>query len=271
MVHAANGTDGIERIVVGDGAAAREIAVARRAGAAPGLVWLGGFRSDMTGTKALALDAFGAARGLAVTRFDYSGHGVSGGAFAEGTISRWLEESLAVFDRLTSGDQILVGSSMGGWLTLLLARAHIATVGRRASRIRGIVLIAPAPDFTETLMWAKFPEAIRTRILETGAYEEPSQYSDEPYLITRGLIEDGRRNLIMGGRIETGCPVHILQGVLDPDVPWTHATELTSRLATDDVVLTLIKDGDHRLSRPEDIARLTAAVAEMVGHAGEAR
>jgi pimeloyl-ACP methyl ester carboxylesterase len=266
--------DGIERIVVGTGDEAREIAVAHRGGKhgkGPGLLWLGGFRSDMTGSKATALDGFGAARGLAVTRFDYSGHGVSGGSFADGTISRWLEESLAVFDRMTTGDQILIGSSMGGWIALLAAREHLRAVGRDASRIRGLVLIAPAPDFTELLMWNGFSDEIRARILETGFYAEPSAYSDEPYLITRALIEDGRRHLIMGGRIETGCPVHILQGVLDPDVPWTHATELVTRLATDDVVLTLIKDGDHRLSREQDIERLLAAVGEMVEHARELR
>jgi pimeloyl-ACP methyl ester carboxylesterase len=250
------------RITVGTGADAREIAVLKRSGRSPGLVWLGGFKSDMTGSKAEALDAWAVETGHAVTRFDYSGHGASSGAFRDGTISRWLEESLAVFDRETEGDQILIGSSMGGWMALLVARAHRARTGA-ASRIRGIVLIAPAPDFTERLMWANFPEAVRRAILETGAYSKPSDYSEDPYVITRALIEDGRSHLLMDGPIETGCPVTILQGVKDADVPWRHAVDLVTCLTRDDVVLTLVKDGDHRLSRPEDIRRLIAAVEAM--------
>ena len=253
-----------ERITVGTATAAREVAVIRRAGAAPGLFWLGGFRSDMAGTKALALDAFGAARGLAVTRFDYSGHGVSGGRFEDGTISRWAEEAKAVFDT-TAGPQVLIGSSMGGWMALLLARAHLAQVGRAASRLKALVLIAPAPDFTEDLMWAGFSEEIRREIVETGVYREPSDYSDEPYLITRALIEDGRRNLVLGGEIELGCPVTILQGVNDTSVPWRHAIRLTTRLTRDDVTLTLVPDGDHRLSRPQDIEKLTKVLDGIVG------
>ncbi|MER2605744.1 MAG: alpha/beta hydrolase [Siculibacillus sp.] len=251
----------IERIEIGEGGQAREIAVARRAGAGPGLLWLGGFRSDMAGSKALALDAHGAARGRAVTRFDYSGHGVSGGRFEDGTISRWAEEAKAVFDT-TAGAQILIGSSMGGWMSLLVARAHLAQVGADASRIAGLVLIAPAPDFTEELMWAGFSEEIRREILESGRYHEPSAYSDEPHVITRALIEDGRRNLLLGGTIETGCPVTILQGLLDESVPWSHAIRLTEKLRRDDVTLTLVKDGDHRLSRPQDIALMLRAIDE---------
>lgn len=252
-----------ERITVGTGATAREVAVIRRAGAAPGLFWLGGFRSDMAGTKALALDAFGAARGLAVTRFDYSGHGISGGLFEDGTISRWAEEAKAVFDT-TEGPQVLIGSSMGGWMALLLARAHLARVGRAASRLKALVLIAPAPDFTEELMWAGFSEEIRRKIVETGVYREPSDHSDEPTLITRALIEDGRRNLVLGGEIEIGCPVTILQGVEDGSVPWRHAIRLTTRLTRDDVTLTLVPDGDHRLSRPQDIEKLTKVLDGIV-------
>lgn len=256
--------EAIERIEVGVGANARTIAVIRREGAAPGLFWLGGFRSDMAGTKALALDAHGAARGLAVTRFDYSGHGVSGGAFEAGTLSRWTEEALAVF-ATTTGPQILVGSSMGGWIALLLARAHLAAVGEEASRLAGLVLVAPAADFTEELMWAGFPEEVRRQIVETGVYREPSDYSDEPYVITRALIEDGRRNLVLGEEIALGCPVTILQGVLDTSVPWSHAIRLTTRLTRDPVTLTLIPDGDHRLSRPQDIARLLKAIDDLLG------
>jgi len=256
--------EGVERITVGSGAVARDIAVIRRAGAAPGLFWLGGFRSDMAGTKALALDDFGARRGLAVTRFDYSGHGVSGGRFEDGTISRWAEEATAVF-ATTTGPQIVVGSSMGGWMALLMARARLAQVGRAGSRLKALVLIAPAPDFTEELMWAGFSEEIRREIVEKGVYREPSEYSDEPYLITRALIEDGRRNLVLGGEIELGCPVTILQGVQDTSVPWRHAVRLTTHLTRDDVTLTLVPDGDHRLSRPQDIEKLMTVIDGMVG------
>jgi pimeloyl-ACP methyl ester carboxylesterase len=255
-------TSGADFIEVGQGQASRRIAVRMRKGAGPALVWLGGFMSDMGGTKAMALDQWAEAHGRACLRFDYSGHGESGGRFVDGTISRWLEESLAVFEACCEGPQIVVGSSMGGWLALLLARELRRAPGRNASTA-GLVLIAPAVDFTEALMWKRFPEEIRRQIETTGVWERPSQYSDQPYLITKGLIEDGRRHLLLGGLIETGCPVRILQGVQDPDVPFDHAVELVSRLAQDDVVLTLVKDGDHRLSRLEDIERLLAVVAEL--------
>jgi pimeloyl-ACP methyl ester carboxylesterase len=246
-------------IPVGQGSESRDIAVLHRPGAGPGLVWLGGFRSDMTGSKAEALDAWAAEHGRACTRFDYSGHGRSGGRFEDGTISRWLEEAVAVFEA-TAGDQILVGSSMGGWIALLLARACLA---RGIARIRALVLIAPAADFTERLMWARFPDPVKADILAKGVFIRASAYDPAGYPITRGLIEDGRRHLLMDGVIETGCPVHILQGVEDADVPWRHALDLVACLASDDVVLTLVKDGDHRLSRPADIARLLAAVAGL--------
>ena len=250
----------------GTGSAARRIAVRVRAGAAPGIFWLGGFRSDMRGTKAQALDAWAGQTGRACVRFDYSGHGESGGDFREGTIGRWLEESLAVFDAFCAGPQVVVGSSMGGWLALLMARAlrERQASGRPAQgAIAALVLIAPAVDFTEALMWKRFPAKVKRAIEQKGVWERPSAYGDEPYLITRGLIEDGRRHLLLNGLIETGCPVRILQGVQDPDVPFSHAMDLVTRLAHDDVVLTLVKDGDHRLSRPEDIERLIAAVAEF--------
>jgi pimeloyl-ACP methyl ester carboxylesterase len=252
--------DEIERLTVGDGAEARQIAVARRKGGRPGLFWLGGFKSDMGGTKALALDQFAARLGLAMTRFDYSGHGQSGGRFEDGTISRWLEEAGAVFDRMTEGPQIVIGSSMGGWLALLLTEAHRAAVGADKSRIAGLVLIAPAVDMTKELIWAGMKPAARKELMKTGQWRRPSDYSAEPYVITKALIEDGEKHLFGTRLIETGCPVHILQGLLDTDVPSRHAAALVSRLASDDVVLTLVKDGDHRLSRPEDLARLEAAV-----------
>lgn len=253
------------RLVVGTGSAQREIAHLNRPASAsepgPGLVWLGGFRSDMGGSKALALDALGAEKGLAVTRFDYSGHGASGGDFEAGTISRWLEESLAVFEASTTGDQILVGSSMGGWLALLVARALRQ---KKQNRIKGMVLIAPAPDFTERLMWDQFSGAVRAEILAHGRYAQPSDYSSEPYIITRALIEDGRNHLLLDAPIDVGCHVHILQGREDPDVPWTHAERLLDRLVYDDVRLTYVRDGDHRLSRPQDLDLLRRVVSGMV-------
>jgi len=248
---------------VGTGAAARSIAVRQRAGGLPGLFWLGGFKSDMKGTKAAALDAWAESRGRAMVRFDYSGHGESGGIFSDGTIGRWLDESLAVFDAYCQGRQIVIGSSMGGWLALLLARELGRRERRAAAEVAGLVLVAPAADFTEELMWKRFPPEVKREIEDKGSWSRRSQYSEEPYPITRGLIEEARNHLLLAGMIETGCPVRILQGVQDPDVPWQHAVELTSRFARDDVVLTLIKDGDHRLSRPEDIERLIAAVAEL--------
>jgi pimeloyl-ACP methyl ester carboxylesterase len=242
---------------------ARTIAVRAREGKSlgPGLFWLGGFKSDMNGTKAVALDLWAEMNDRACVRFDYSGHGESSGDFADGAIGQWLEESVAVYTRFAQGPQVVIGSSMGGWLALLLARALRERKG--APPMAGMVLIAPAVDFTEELMWKQFTPAMKRDIEEKGAWMRPSEYSADPYPITKALIEDGRKHLLLGGLIETGCPVHILQGVKDPDVPWRHAVELVSRFSRDDVVLTLIKDGDHRLSRPEDIERLTAAVAEF--------
>lgn len=239
----------------------RTVAVRARGGKSPGVFWLGGFKSDMKGTKAEALDRWAETEGRACVRFDYSGHGESSGSFTDGTISRWLEESLAVYRQFGRGAQVVVGSSMGGWLALLLARALSGHLG--AAPIAGMVLIAPAVDFTEELMWKQFSHATRTEIEQKGVWMRPSAYGEDPYSITRTLIEDGRKHLLLGGLIETHCPVHILQGVEDPDVPWRHAVELVSRFSRDDVVLTLIKDGDHRLSRPEDIERLILAVKEF--------
>ena len=231
----------------------------------PGIFWLGGFKSDMKGTKAEALDQWGKAHGRAVTRFDYSGHGESGGKFTDGTIGRWLEESLAVYRAFCQGPQVVVGSSMGGWLALLLANALREAPGAapQNASLAGMVLIAPAADFTEELMWKTFDAEVKREIKMKGQWSRPSDYSDEPYIITRKLIEEGRKHLLMDGVIETGCPVRILQGVQDPDVPWQHAAALVERFVRDDVVFTLIKDGDHRLSRPEDIERLLAAVGEF--------
>jgi pimeloyl-ACP methyl ester carboxylesterase len=248
-------------IEVGNDTGPRRIAVRARAGSAPGLFWLSGFNSDMHGTKAIALDAWAAERNRACVRFDYSGHGESGGALVDGTIGRWLEETVAVFEQFCAGPQVVIGSSMGGWMALLLAREMARRPARRAS-LAGLVLIAPAPDFTEELMWKGFSPEIRHQIETDGVWLRPSAYG-EPYPITRALIEEGRNHLLLGGSIDVGCPVRILQGVQDPDVPWRHAFALAHRLPVDDVVLTMIQDGDHRLSRPQDIARMIAAVAEI--------
>lgn len=256
-------------IEVGEGNGSRRIAVRARAGSSPGLIWLGGFKSDMAGTKALALDEWAAGKGRACVRFDYSGHGESGGAFVDGTIGRWLEESVAVFEQFCRGPQVVIGSSMGGWMALLLAReiakraSGAVSQANRAS-LAGLVLIAPAPDFTEQLMWNGFPDEVRQEIITKGVWMRPSEYGNgTPYPITRALIEEGRNHLLLGSAIEVGCPVRILQGAQDPDVPWQHAFALAHRLPAEDVVMTMIQDGDHRLSRPQDIARILAAVAEI--------
>ena len=244
-----------EFLTVGAGADARRIACRRIAGRGPTIVWLGGFKSDMKGTKAEMLSDFAARTGKAFLRFDYSGHGESEGDFEQGTISRWAEEAAAVV--ATAGERpLLVGSSMGGWISLLVAR-------RMAAPPAGMVLIAPAPDFTEALMWPAFPDEVKRLIETEGRWVRPSAYDEGGYPITRALIEDGRRNLVLTGLVKTGCPVHILQGMEDPDVPWRHAMLLAEKIARDDVVVTLIKDGDHRLSREEDLERLREAVAAL--------
>ena len=242
----------------------RRLALRRREGAGPAVVWLGGFRSDMLATKASALDAWAADHGRAFLRFDYSGHGESDGRFEDGTITRWLEDSLAAIATRPTTDgaagPILVGSSMGGWLALLAAR-DLAAAGTPAA---GLVLLAPAPDFTERLIRPGLDAAARREIETTGVHMQPSLYGP-PVPITRALLEDGRRHLILDGVVRTHAPVHILQGMKDPDVPWRTATTLIEHLAGDAAVLTLIKDGDHRLSRAQDIARLLAAVAGIAG------
>lgn len=237
------------------------IAVRRRPGKSPGVAWLGGYKSDMLGTKAETLDGWAASEGRAFLRHDYSGHGESGGAFAEGTISRWLAESLAVFRHFSEGPQILVGSSMGAWIALRMVQ-ELRKAGE--NRIAGLVLLAPAPDFTAELIEPVLTEAQKRALQEQGYFEEPSDYSDEPYVYTRALIEDGRNNRVMTGPIDTHCPVHILQGLADPDVPPAHALKLVGLLPSDDVTLSLIPDGDHRLSRPQDLDMLVRTVDALV-------
>ncbi|MBY0448397.1 MAG: lysophospholipase [Hyphomonadaceae bacterium] len=229
----------------------------RLAGAGPGVVWLGGFRSDRTGTKAEALMGWAARQGRAALRFDYSGHGASPGRFEDGSIGRWREEALAMLDAHTTGPQVLVGSSMGGWIALLCAIA-------RPERIAGLVLIAPAPDFTERLMWPALPEAARFAIQRDGVWRQPSAYAEEPTPLSRTLFEQSRRWLLLDApSVPISAPVRILHGQEDPDVPWRLSLELAEKLETRDVAVSLIKDGDHRLSREGDIARMLHAVAEL--------
>jgi pimeloyl-ACP methyl ester carboxylesterase len=228
----------------------------RVAGRGPAIVWMGGFRSDMVGTKARALADWAAAQGRAYVRFDYFGHGESSGDFAQGTITRWRQDGLAVLDELVEGPAILVGSSMGGWLACLAAMAA-------PQRVAGMVLVAPAPDFTEKLMGPEIPPQGLADLERDGVWLRPSLYGD-PYPITRALLEDGARWSILPGPVPIEAPVRILQGGEDPDVPWAHALELANALNGADVVFSLIKDGDHRLSRPQDIARLIAAVEELL-------
>ncbi|MER8655162.1 alpha/beta hydrolase [Mesorhizobium sp. M0847] len=242
-----------------------DIAVRHSSGATPGIVWLGGYKSDMLGTKAQTLSDWAAREGRAYLRHDYSGHGESGGAFADGTISKWLGESLAVFRRFTEGKQILVGSSMGAWIALRMVQ-ELRKAGD--SNVVGLVLLAPAPDFTAELVEPALTEEQRRDLREKGFFEEPSDYSAEPYIYTSALIEDGRANRVMTGPIDTHCPAHILQGLADADVPASHALKLVSLLPADDVTLSLIPDGDHRLSRPQDLDMLLRAVGDMVQRAG---
>ncbi len=227
----------------------------------PGLFWLSGFRSDMRGAKASFIDAVAEREGRACLRFDYSGHGESQGDFAQGAIGLWAQQALAVFRALAQGPQIVIGSSMGGWVALLLARA-LARLGE-AERLAGMVLIAPAVDFTQELMWPKLPEAIREAIELHGQWQTPAAAFGESYPLTRRLFEDGRANALFGGEIRTFCPVEILQGMADPDVPWAHAMKLLEHLAADPATITLIKDGEHRLSRPQDLTALQKAIERI--------
>ena len=234
------------------------LAYARLSGAGPGVVFLPGFRSDMQGSKAVALRDHCAERGRALLRFDYSGHGESAGRFEDGTIGSWTADAIAALDALTTGPQVLVGSSMGGWIALLVALA-------RPERVAGLIGIAPAPDFTETLMWPAFSEDQRATIMRDGVLHLPSQYG-EPTPVTRALIEDGKRHLLLGSSIPLTCPIRILQGMEDPDVPWRHALRLTEALQGGDVRLHLVKDGDHRLSRPEDLRLLDETLDSLLAH-----
>lgn len=225
----------------------------------PGLVWLGGFKSDMRSTKASFLDDWARRKGRAFLRFDYSGHGESGGRFEDGSIGDWLEQSLALVEASTTGPQILVGSSMGGWIALLMARR----LAERGGGLAGLVLLAPAVDFTEELIWKTAGDDIRRAIVEDGVWRHASPYSPEPTPITRRFIEEGRNHLMLGDVIRVDAPIHILQGMRDEDVPWRHAARLVECLAADPVVFSLIVDGDHRLSREKDLAHLAATIEAL--------
>ncbi len=241
------------------GLPARRLAYVKQNGAGSAIVWLGGFRSDMTSTKAMALQAAATAAGRACLRFDYSAHGASSGDFATATLSQWLDDALHMIRAEAGKRPILVGSSMGGWLALR-ATPILAREGRPPG---GLVLIAPAVDFTQRLMWAALPQAIRQQIMTEGVWYRPSQYAPEPYPITRALIEDGRRHLLFGSGAYYGVPIHILQGAQDPDVPLAHVQAYAQELAAEDLRLTVIPDGNHRLSRDSDIAALTRITLEL--------
>jgi pimeloyl-ACP methyl ester carboxylesterase len=266
-------TEETGRLDRGDGV---ELAWRRRAGRGPGVVFLGGFNSDMTGSKAENLSAFCAERGQAFLRFDYSGHGASGGRFVDGTIGRWAADAEAVLEALTEGPQILIGSSMGGWISLLLAlrhglRSRSADGAERESqaqgwRLAGLIGIAAAPDFTVRIEEA-LPPGPRAAIARDGVWHRPSAYGD-PYPITRALLEDGRRHLLLHAPVPIAAPVRLLQGQQDPDVPWDTALRIATAISGPDVQVTLVKDGDHRLSRPQDLALLRRTLAALLGEDG---
>ncbi len=253
---------------VGMGESERQIAMLQRAAGRGArnvsFVWLSGYRSDMSGTKAVELDALAARLGIGCIRFDYSGHGQSGGKFTDGTISRWLEEALEVIEHARPKKIVLVGSSMGGWIALRTVQE--LRKRKKTPAIAGLVLIAPAPDFTIDLIEPNLSEVELRSLDERGYFEEPSEYSSEPNIFTRALIEDGRANRVLTGIVETGCPVHILQGMEDADVPFAHSLKLVEHLPADDVVLTLVRDGDHRLSRPQDIERMLGVAETLALH-----
>jgi len=242
------------RLDRGDGV---ELAWAKLSGTSPMVVFLPGFASDMSGSKALAVRDFCAEAGQAMLRLDYSGHGLSDGAFTDGTIGRWAEDAAQVIEAEGDGPLLLIGSSMGGWIGLLLAL-------RLGARVAGFIGIAAAPDFTETLMWQSMTPGEQAQVMREGRIEAPSEYG-APLVITRALIEDGREHLLLGGPIEITCPVRLLQGRLDADVPWETALKISERVTPPDVQVTLIKDGDHRLSRPQDLSLLLRTLAGLLG------
>ena len=253
-------------LVVGSGPGQRRIAYLREQRAAAGkagVVWLCGLKSEMTSTKATALAGWARAQGVDCLRFDYSGHGQSEGRFEDCTLGCWLEEAHAAFSALTSGPQVLVGSSMGGGIALLLLRALMAEAPEEAERVKALALVAPAWDMAD-LIWTNLPESARREVLEKGVYLRPSHYGDGPYPITRAFIEEGRRHRIADRPFDPGRPVHIVHGLLDPDVPWEHTLDLVAHLFGDWTRVSAVPDGEHRLSRPEDLALLLDVVSGLV-------
>ncbi len=224
----------------------------------PTVVFCAGFMSDMEGSKAQALDDFCISRGQAYVRFDYSGHGVSSGNFMDGTIGTWCDDALAIIDQVTKGDIIIVGSSMGGWIGLLIALA-------RKDRVTGFVGLAAAPDFTKELCWDKYSDEIKATLEQDGVYYEPCDYGDDPYPMTLSLIKEGNDHLILDKPIDLNCPVRLIQGMKDPDVPPITAQRISDQLKTEDVVVSYVKNGDHRLSTEADLKRLCQTVKEISG------
>ena len=237
------------------------IAYRRRNGLGPGTVWLGGFRSDMLGTKADFIDQWALGNGRAFLRFDYTGHGESSGRFEEGCISQWASDGLAAFDNLTDGPQILIGSSMGAWTATLLAK-------QRTAKIAGAIFIAPAPDFTEMLMWPNLTDDQRNAVINDGFLSQPSDYSDEPEILTRKLFDDGRTQCVLGEPLVFNFPVVILQGMRDEAVPYDHAVKFANHIQSDDLQLCLSKTGDHRLSEPDDLTRLALTLDHLISKIG---
>ena len=242
---------------------ARTLAYNQTPGRGPGVVFLGGFRSDKEGTKAIFLEDWAKRQGRAFLRFDYSGHGMSSGDFLEGSIGDWFEDGVAIIEALTEGPQVLVGSSMGGWISLLIAR-------ERPDLVKGLVTIAAAPDFTEDSMWAGFDQEQRAEMARIGRVELPSDYAEGPYVITRRLIEEGRDRLVLRRPLKLPFPVRFLQGTADPDVELSVAHRLLAHATGDDMRLTLVKGADHRFSEPDCLAMIVEAVDEVIARAGDA-
>ncbi|MEM9970792.1 MAG: alpha/beta hydrolase [Pseudomonadota bacterium] len=238
----------------------RHLAYDQIAGDGPGVVFLGGLRSDKEGTKALYLEDWAVRRGRAFLRFDYSGHGSSSGAFTDGCIGDWFEDAAAIISALTDGPQVLVGSSMGGWVSLLLSR-------EMPEKVAGLVTIAAAPDFTEDSMWESFTSAQREQLEALGQVELTSEYSDEPYVITRRLIEDGRDRLVLRDPLNLPMPTRFLQGTDDTDVDQSVALRLLEHAKGTDIRLTLVDGADHRFSDPDCLALIVHAVEEVSARA----
>jgi pimeloyl-ACP methyl ester carboxylesterase len=254
LLSSASDADGAQRLSLPGGA---YLAYRHRPGRSPGIVFLGGFKSDMTGSKAVRLEAFARARGQAFLRFDYQGHGASSGSFEEGTIGTWMLDAITVLDVLTAGPQVLVGSSMGGWLMLLVAR-------ERPERIAGLLGIASAPDFTQDLIWDDLSPSQRQQLSDQGRLELPSDYDAEPYVITRQLIVEGRQHLLLQSPLRLACPVRLVHGTADNDVPFDRSLTLMDAIDHDDVELTLVKNGDHRLSDERGLGIIEATLARLL-------